>query len=547
MQNLVAFAAGGSATLIGREELSEREETARMLLTTSYSNKMSLDMRLVDPYDYGDHPRNKASKVSEMIKGLYEKYDAHRGTQFVFSDLGTYKKDEWNVYSEIKRKLHEDHDIPKNEIAFIQEAASDAKRKEILDKMNSGDIRVLFGSTQKLGTGVNAQQRVVAMHHLDIPWKPSELKQRNGRGQRTGNEVAKRYADNTVMAYVYATDRSLDSYKFNILKNKQVFIHQLKSGQAGTRTIDEGAMSEDGGINFATYAAITSGNTDLLEEAKLKKRIAVLESERAAFNRSRADMRYRLESAENGLEKQKEMIETMENDLAAFRGMKLFNESGEIQKNPLVLDGKELSGYEAIAAELHRIEKTENTAGHYRKVGSLGEFKIIVKTEKNIEFGKEPAYDNKFFVQGAGNVKYTHNHGAIAKDPTRACEGFINALTRIPSLIETHKAEIESYEKDIPAMRKLVGEKFSKDEELAGLRAEWEALDRKIQLSLKPIEEQAKKMAESSDADHGTQDDDKKNVVYGKYGQDEKTKAHLDSQIVIARPGLSEEKKGPRH
>ncbi len=168
IQKLMKFAETGDATYIDREPLSEAEEKAKMLIATNYSNKMSLDMRLIDP-EYGDNPGNKASHCAAKVAEFYYKYLDQKGTQFIFSDLSTYKPDQWNIYSEIKRKLVEDHNIPERQIKFIQEANSDNARKELFKDMNSGRIRVLFGSTQKLGTGVNAQERAVTIHHLDIP------------------------------------------------------------------------------------------------------------------------------------------------------------------------------------------------------------------------------------------------------------------------------------------------------------------------------------------------------------------------------------------
>lgn len=168
IQKLIKFAETGDAAYIGREPLSKAEEKAQMLIATNYSNKMSLDMRLIDP-EYGDNPGNKASHCAAKIAEYYYKYLDQKGTQFIFSDLSTYKPDQWNIYSEIRRKLVEDHNIPEKQIKFIQEANSDNARKELFSDMNSGRIRFLFGSTQKLGTGVNAQQRAVAIHHLDIP------------------------------------------------------------------------------------------------------------------------------------------------------------------------------------------------------------------------------------------------------------------------------------------------------------------------------------------------------------------------------------------
>ena len=172
---LMQFAKSGDATILGRPPLSETEEKAKMLIATDYARKMALDMRMIDP-NYEDHPDNKASHCAKMIAEYYRKYDAHKGTQFVFSDLGTYQPGGgWSVYTEIKRKLVEDYGIPAHEIRFIQECKNEKARKAVIEAMNSGYVRVLFGSTSMLGTGVNAQRRAVAVHHLDTPWVRHEV------------------------------------------------------------------------------------------------------------------------------------------------------------------------------------------------------------------------------------------------------------------------------------------------------------------------------------------------------------------------------------
>lgn len=243
-EKLIKFAESGDATILGRAPLSETEEKAKMLIATDYASKIALDMRMIDPNAEYD-PNNKASHCAKMIAEYYRKYDAQKGTQFVFSDLGTYKPGERNVYSEIKRKLIEDYGIPAHEIRFIQECKSERSRKAVIEAMNSGDVRVLFGSTSMLGTGVNTQQRAVCIHHLDTPWRPSDLTQRDSRAIRAGNEIAKLYADNKVEVIIYAVEKSLDYYKFNLLHCKQTFISQLKRGAMGLRTIDEGSSDED--------------------------------------------------------------------------------------------------------------------------------------------------------------------------------------------------------------------------------------------------------------------------------------------------------------
>lgn len=167
-QDLIRFAQTGDATYLGRGKLNDREKVARMLIATNYANKMALDMRLISP-KYDDDPGNKASQCAAKIAEYYHKFDEWKGTQLVFTDLGTYKPDQWNVCSEIKRKLIEDYGIPADEIRFTQECKTRGERRQMIADTRNGKIRVLFGSTKKLGTGVNAQDRVVAMHHLDIP------------------------------------------------------------------------------------------------------------------------------------------------------------------------------------------------------------------------------------------------------------------------------------------------------------------------------------------------------------------------------------------
>ena len=174
IEKLMQFAQSGDATILGRAPLSETEDKAKLLIATDYARKMALDMRLIDP-NYDDHTDNKASHCARMIAEYYRKYDAQKGTQFVFSDLGTFQPGQWNVYSEIKRKLIEDYGIPSSEIRFIQECKNEKSRKAVIDAMNEGKVRVIFGSTSMLGTGVNAQKRAVAVHHLDTPWVRHEV------------------------------------------------------------------------------------------------------------------------------------------------------------------------------------------------------------------------------------------------------------------------------------------------------------------------------------------------------------------------------------
>lgn len=484
IQKLMEFAKSGNATLLGRQPLTEREEKAKMLIATDYARKMSLDMRMVSN-KYNDHPDNKASHCAVNIAKYYQKFHAQKGTQFVFSDLGTYKPGEWNVYGEIKRKLVDYHGIPPNEVRFIQEAKNDKQRKEFISDMNEGKIRVLFGSTGMLGTGVNAQKRAVAVHHLDTPWRPSDLAQRDGRAVRKGNEIAKFFADNKVDVIIYAVEKSLDSYKFNLLYNKQLFIDQLKTNNLGKRIIDEGSMDEKSGMNFSEYVAILSGNNDLLEKAKLEKQVAGLESEKQAFNRSKFSSKYKLEDISATLESAKSRLERMTLDWENLQQRLQKGQDGTIL-NPVQLDGLlPNADVKQIGTKLNQIADTARTGGQYEEIGGLYGFTLLVKTEISEKEGADIKV-NRFFVQGEGNIKYTYNNGLIANDTILASMNFLNALEKIPGYIEQEQKKITELQKDLPVLQEVVNGIWTKENKLSELKIELAAIDRKIQLSIAP-------------------------------------------------------------
>ena len=486
IEKLMKFAESGDATILGRAPLSETEEKAKMLIATDYARKMALDMRMIDP-NAEDDPNNKASHCAKMIAEYYRKYDAQRGTQFVFSDLGTYKPGEWNVYSEIKRKLIEDYGIPAHEIRFIQECKTERSRKAVIEAMNSGDVRVLFGSTTMLGTGVNAQQRCVAVHHLDTPWRPSDLQQRDGRAVRAGNEIAKLYADNKVDVIIYAVEKSLDSYKFNLLHCKATFIDQLKSGALGARTIDEGAMDEKNGMNFSEYMAILSGNTDLLEKAKLEKRIAALESERKAHNKGISDSKFRLQTISHDIANNEAAISRMKEDAARYAAVVQRNKDGTPVNN-LTIDTCNLRDEQNMGIHLQGLALKTDTHGQYQRIGEVYGFPISIISERNLVDGKETV-QNRFVVEG--NYKYRFNNGFIAMSDTHAaCMNFVNALEKIPGIIAQYEERTAKLKTDVPQLEAIVAKVWGKEDELKQLKSDLAALDRKITAALAPKKEE---------------------------------------------------------
>ena len=485
IQKLMEFAKTGDATLLGRVALSDKERKGKMLIATDYARKMALDMRMIDP-EYGDDPNNKASHCARMIAEYYRKYDAQKGTQFVFSDLSTFKPGEWNVYSEIKRKLIEDYGIPAHEIRFIQECKTERSRKAVIQAMNDGDVRVLFGSTSMLGTGVNAQKRAVCIHHLDTPWRPSDLTQRDGRAIRAGNEIAKLYADNKVDVIIYAVEKSLDSYKFNLLHCKATFIAQLKSGALGARTIDEGAMDEKNGMNFSEYMAILSGNTDLLEKAKLEKRIAALESERKAHNKGISDSKFRYQTVTHDIANNEAAIEKMKADAARYEAVVRRDKDGNPLNN-LTIDTCNLTDEKNMGIHLQGLAQCTDTHGQYQRIGEVYGFPISIISERTLVDGKE-AVQNRFVVEG--NYKYKFNNGFIAMSDTHAaCMNFVNALEKIPGIIAQYEERTAKLKADVPQLEAIISKQWGKEDELKQLKSDLAALDRKITAELAPTHE----------------------------------------------------------
>ena len=379
----------------------------------------------------------------------------------------------------------EDYGIPAHEIRFIQEAKNEKMRKQLIADTNEGKIWVLFGSTEMLGTGVNAQKRAVVIHHLDTPWRPSDLQQRDGRAIRKGNEVAKHFADNKVDVIIYAVEKSLDNYKFNLLYNKQLFIEQLKKNNLGKRTIDEGGMDESSGMNFSEYLAILSGNTDLLEKAKLEKRIASLESERQSFHRAKSSTQTRLALLTESLTTCQNSLNGLQTDWEELNKKAILNPDGSMQ-NCLQITGLEgVIDIKQLGEKLNHIAKNLDTNGEFRKIGELYDFQQLAKT--NIVQSEGLGFKEiKFYAEGAGGIKYTHNNGTMAADPKLAASYFIRALEKLPTLIDKEQQKIADIQKDLPVLQEILSGTWNKEAELTQLKTDLAAIDRRILLSITP-------------------------------------------------------------
>ncbi|RZM27618.1 MAG: DNA methylase [Pedobacter sp.] len=510
IKNLMQFAKTGNGELIGRGRLTPEEDKGRMLIATNYAKKMASDMRLVDEWKYSDHPENKVNTCARKIAEIYHQSKEHKGTQIVFSDIGTPKPDSFNVYDALKEKLQRDFNIPAAEITYIHDW-TDRKKPELFRKMNQGEIRILLGSTEKAGTGLNVQQRVVAMHHLDIPWKPSELEQRNGRGARQGNTVAKEHYDNKVQNYVYAVEQSLDNYKFNLLKNKQTFISQMKNCELNVRTIDEGSVDEKRGMNFSEYIAILSGDTSLLEKSRMEKKVAVMESLKVSHYREVTRNKYQLESLQNERVSTTQTLEKLTADESLYRSKLQFEKDGG-KANPIQLTGVTSADSEAIGKHiisLYKDWKPATEGQQEQKIGSLYGFDLCIRRQRETYEEKgmfEYRYSNSFYAQHKEDgIKYTYNNGLPNTDnPKLAARHFLNAIDRVESLKEKYGRTLSELNAEIPKLEQLVAKTFLQEAELQSMKSELAGMER--QIAIKIQENQLKQhQGQNGEIEHATE------------------------------------------
>lgn len=253
-----------------------------MLKVTNDGRKLALDQRLIDP-NLPENPNDKVHACAENVYRIWNDTKEKRLTQLVFCDLSTPKPDGFNVYDDL-RNLLITMGIPENEVQFIHSANTEVKKAELFAKVRSGDVRILMGSTGKMGAGTNVQRLLVATHHLDCGWKPSDIEQRNGRMIRQGNTNAEVYE------YRYVTEASFDSYMWQLLETKQKFIGQVMTSKSPARSADD---LDDAALSYAEVKALAAGNPMIKEKMDLDIQVARLKTLKTAYNNEH----YRLEDA----------------------------------------------------------------------------------------------------------------------------------------------------------------------------------------------------------------------------------------------------------
>lgn len=357
-----------------------------MLKLTNEAKLLGTDARLLDP-DAPDNPQGKLFRCAETV---YKEYEIHNrdgkiGCQLVFSDMGTPKADgTFDVYNTVKNYLI-DLGIPKEEIAFIHDAKNDAERQDIFRKTNAGQIKVLFGSTDKCGTGVNVQTHLVAMHHIDCPWKPSAIEQRNGRGIRQGNE------NEEIAVYHYITKGSFDAYSWSLVENKQKFISQIMTSKPVGRTCED---IDEAALNYGVFKAVATGDDTIREKMELENDLTRLRMLKSAYNKKRRYAELRVSrSIPLEIAQTKEKIEVFEQEIAYQKAHPAVNEDGEATFSIMI--GSEIftthkdAGF-ALNQAVSRLKSRDNlVVGEYN-----GYTMTAAITQKNLtgEVGEKTIY-----------------------------------------------------------------------------------------------------------------------------------------------------------
>ena len=404
-----------------------------MLKVTGDGKKLALDPRCIDPLLSDE----SGSKLNFCADNVYEEWKSSadiKGTQLVFCDLSTPKKPyseyeygkDFDAYNDLKHKLIE-RGIPENEIAFIHDANTDRAKQDLFDKINAGAVRVLIGSTEKCGAGTNVQKRLVAIHHLDAPYRPRDLIQRNGRGIRQGN------MNKGIRIYTYATERTFDSYSYQILENKQRFISQVEKGNM---TVREAEDIDEATLSYAEIKAITSANPKIKRKMELDMEMARLRDLESRYKKELFALqdKVRKEFPEQ-IQRQELYLERVRKDIELIK-VHYNPDRFEINVNGTVYsdgveDGKKNGGLALMDALFHN--KTGTVVAEY-----CG-FKISLNPIELI------ANERSITLSGAGQYKL--DIGESASGNLTRLENFIKDFSereeRAVKRLETTKADFE--------------------------------------------------------------------------------------------------------
>lgn len=454
------------------KDLSERAEKIRnrmvdssvdnMLKITNDGRKLALDQRLTNDM-LEDFEHSKVATCADNIYSIWDKTSEDKSAQLVFCDLSTPHNDgKFNVYDDLKTKLI-DRGIPEEEIAFIHDANTDARKQELFNKVRRGQVRVLIGSTQKMGAGTNCQDRLIALHDLDCPWRPSDLIQRSGRIIRQGNKNPE------VDIYRYVTEGTFDAYLYQLVENKQRFISQIMTSKTPVRfaeDIDETALS------YAEIKALAAGNPDIIEKTELDTQVAKLK----LLKQNYLSEKYELEDKvikyyPNEIKRLENRIEDMKEDIEVFNN----NNTPDNSFEKMNIKGTNFTERKEAGEKIIEICKSM-TNPEPLEIGEYKGFKIILSFD---------TMDRKFYASMKNNLSYKTELGS---DPSGNITRIDNVLNGIETRLSGVENSLEDTKKNYESAKKEIEKPFPQEEELKTKSKRLDELNIKLNLNNKDKE-----------------------------------------------------------
>ena len=454
------------------KDLSERAEKIRnrmvdssvdnMLKITNDGRKLALDQRLTNDM-LEDFEHSKVATCADNIYSIWDKTSEDKSAQLVFCDLSTPRNDgKFNVYDDLKTKLI-DRGIPEEEIAFIHDANTDARKQELFNKVRRGQVRVLIGSTQKMGAGTNCQDRLIALHDLDCPWRPSDLIQRSGRIIRQGNKNPE------VDIYRYVTEGTFDAYLYQLVENKQRFISQIMTSKTPVRfaeDIDETALS------YAEIKALAAGNPDIIEKTELDTQVAKLK----LLKQNYLSEKYALEDKvikyyPNEIKRLENRIEDMKEDIEVFNN----NNTPDNSFEKMNIKGTNFTERKEAGEKIIEICKSM-TNPEPLEIGEYKGFKIILSFD---------TMDRKFYASMKNNLSYKTELGS---DPSGNITRIDNVLNGIETRLSGVENNLEDTKKNYESAKKEIEKPFPQEEELKTKSKRLDELNIKLNLNNKDKE-----------------------------------------------------------
>ena len=454
------------------KDLSKRAEKIRnrmvdssvdnMLKITNDGRKLALDQRLTNDM-LEDFEHSKVATCADNIYSIWDKTNDDKSAQLVFCDLSTPHNDgKFNVYDDLKTKLI-DRGIPEEEIAFIHDANTDARKQDLFNKVRRGQVRVLIGSTQKMGAGTNCQDRLIALHDLDCPWRPSDLIQRSGRIIRQGNKNPE------VDIYRYVTEGTFDAYLYQLVENKQRFISQIMTSKTPVRfaeDIDETALS------YAEIKALAAGNPDIIEKTELDTQVAKLK----LLKQNYLSEKYELEDKvikyyPNEIKRLENRIEDMKEDIEVFNN----NNTPDNSFEKMNIKGTDFTERKEAGEKIIEICKSM-TNPEPLEIGEYKGFKIILSFD---------TMDRKFYASMKNNLSYKTELGS---DPSGNITRIDNVLNGIETRLSSIENNLEDTKKNYESAKKEIEKPFPQEEELKTKSKRLDELNIKLNLNNKDKE-----------------------------------------------------------